>query len=206
MLALARLVLAGLFAIACAFAMGAALLAVGAPEWLVSPLVILTFFGSMSVVSSFFNIPLRPGPASVEGEIVTLEAEGRLVRQRFRALRAFEVEEFEDEGLHYYVELADGRVLFLTGQYLYDYEPVTDDPGSNQPRQFPCTEFEILRHKEEGYVLEIRCAGSVLEPEAIAAPFSVEELKQGIPEDGEVIADRSYEFLKHERAAALASR
>ena len=46
--------------------------------------------------------------------------------ERFTASRAFAVEEFEDEGSHYFVDLTDNRVLFLSGQYLYDYEPLED--------------------------------------------------------------------------------
>ena len=77
--------------------------------------------------------------------IAELDAAGGLVRQSFHAMRALLIDEYEDEGLHYYLELADGRVLCLTGQYLCDFEPITDDQEHNQPRSFPCTEFEILR-------------------------------------------------------------
>ena len=71
------------------------------------------------------------------------------------------MEEFEDEGLHYFIELVDGRVLFLSGQYLYDYEPISDDPESNQPRSFPCTEFTVRRHKNDGCVVDLLRAGTV---------------------------------------------
>ena len=121
------------------------------------------------------------------------------MRQSFRALRAFAVEEFEDEGPHYYIELASGNTLYLNGQYLYDVEPIFDDPEMNQPRLFPCTEFEILRHKNAGYVLDIVRNGEVFEPELTARPYNKADWKRGIPEDGEIIKDRTYEDIKHER-------
>ncbi|MHA6833561.1 hypothetical protein [Ralstonia pseudosolanacearum] len=138
---------------------------------------------------------------SLAEHIAELEARGQLARQRFQATRAFAVQELEDEGLHYYIELSDGRVLYLGGQYLYDYEPVTDDPEFNQARSFPCTEFEVLRHGDAGYVLHIDCAGTVLEPEITAPPFGREDFRRGMPEDGEIIADGAYERIKRQRAA-----
>ena len=54
--------------------------------------------------------------------------------------------------------------------YLYDYEAISDDSETNRPRAFPCSEFTLRRHKTESYVAEIRCRGSVLEPEVMAPP------------------------------------
>lgn len=130
-----------------------------------------------------------------------LEAKGKLERRKFQARRAFAVDEVEDEGPHYYIELADGRVLYLNGQYLYEYEPIDDDPELNQPRRFPTTEFEVLRHKDAGYVIDIRCSGSVLEPELTSPPFTNAVLRRGIPDDGQIIADKAYDLLKRELAA-----
>ena len=113
------------------------------------------------------------------------------------------MEEFEDEGLHYFIELVDGRVLFLSGQYLYDYEPISDDPESNQPRSFPCTEFTVRRHKNDGCVVDLLRAGTVLEPEIMAPAFGKQVWRaNGIPEDGQVITSTSYDELKREHAGA----
>ncbi len=138
---------------------------------------------------------------SLAERIVDLDARGLLQRQSFRALHAFAVEEFEDEGPHYYIELADGKVLYLNGQYLYDFEPISDDPEVNQPRLFPCSEFEVLRHKDAGYVIDIVRSGKVIEPELTARPYNKAEWKRGVPEDGEIITDRTYEGIKRERTS-----
>lgn len=154
------------------------------------------------VVSMFlFNLRgLRPGLGrqSPQQRIAELEAKGDLLLQPFVATRAFGVAEFEDEGIHYFLELVDGKVLYLGGQYLYDYEPTNDDPKMNRPRAFPCTAFEVVRHRTAGYVLEIRCTGSVLEPELTAPPFSPRSYSAlaDLPEDGQVFDDVTYADMK----------
>lgn len=136
------------------------------------------------------------GRKTAEQHMRELEEAGLLVSSDFQATRAFGVEEFEDEGLHYFLELVDGRVLFLSGQYLNDYEPISDQ-DVHLPRRFPCTDFTVRRHKTEGYVAEITCRGAVLEPQVMAPSFSKENWQRGnVPEDGQIISDVTYEELK----------
>ena len=167
--------------------------------WWGSIVPIIALVVSMGISMYVFNSPgYRPtfSKKSLNEQLAELESQGHLLKQQFQASRTFSVEEYEDEGPHYFIELVDGRVLYLNGQYLYDYEEITDDPGYNQPRKFPCTIFEILRHKLAGYVVDIRCSGTVLEPEVVAPCFTKERIRQGIPEDGEIISDKSYEKIK----------
>jgi hypothetical protein len=92
-----------------------------------------------------------------------------------------------------------GRVLVLSGQYLYDDEPISDGAEVNQPRSFPCTEFTIRRHKNEGYGADIRCGGPVLEPEVMAPAFRKNDWREVVvPEDGAVIADTTDDDLKRQ--------
>lgn len=129
-----------------------------------------------------------------------LEERGLLVSTDYRATRAFQVDEVEDEGPHYFVELEDGRVLYLNGQYLFEYEETDDDLELTQPRRFPCTEFTVRRHWDAGYVIDLLCGGRVLEPEVVAPPFSDRDYREGrIPDDGEIIISRTYEEIKAER-------
>jgi hypothetical protein len=126
-----------------------------------------------------------------------LEDEGLLVSSDFRARSAFCVRESADEGPHYLLELADGRVLYLSGQCLYDYEPVSDDPEVSRPRRFPCTDFTVRRHKLEGHVVEVVRRGAVIEPELILPPFTKRGWRSiGTPKDGQVMPDRPYDLLK----------
>lgn len=113
------------------------------------------------------------------------------------ARRAFRVEDSEDIGPHYFLELTDHSVLHLQGDYLYDYEPIEGDPEANTPRRFPCTEFSLRKGKHDNGVAQIVCQGDVMEPESNDAAFEPEAWRQDwVPEDGEVITDISYEELK----------
>lgn len=135
--------------------------------------------------------------------IEAVRAKGELEQRTFHARRAFEVAECGDEGLHYFIELADNSILYLTGQYLYDFAPISDDPELEQPRLFPCTEFVISRDKNRDYFIQIDCKGTVIEPECITPPFSSKDHQQGrVPDDGDIITDVSYDELKSQRLAA----
>jgi len=112
-----------------------------------------------------------------------------------KATRAFGVEEFEDEGLHFYIELEEGGVLFLSGQYLYDFEPVDDKSA----RIFPCSNFSVHRHRNNGYVIDITCGGYILEPEIMVPHFTIKELENdNVPYDGETIRNITYDSLKND--------
>jgi hypothetical protein len=128
-----------------------------------------------------------------------MEEQGLLVYAEFRARRAFEVEETEDEGLHFFVELEDGAVLYLNGQFLYEYVP-DDEPECRQERQFPCTEFTTVRHRDYGYVVDLVCRGDAFAPEILAPAFTRADYGQGTaPADGDVIRHRAYDEIKAER-------
>ncbi len=172
------------------------------PTWLVGMVMVPFYFALLFAAFYLFNRPEARHIRAVDPNqfIKDLEERELLVEQSFNALRAFAVKEYEDEGSHYFVELADGGVLFLSGQYLYDYEPIEDDPDVKQPRQFPCTEFTVRRHKTEGYVVEIAHTGTVLEPECLAPHFNKKDFKQGLVyEDGQIVRDKTYDQVKRER-------
>ena len=170
------------------------------PVWVVGGFLSLCLLGLVVTAVWLFG-PSLPAADGIDAEeaIRELDARGLLDLREFRATRAFGVDEFEDEGLHYYVELDDKRVLFLSGQYLYDHEP---DPKLDRPRSFPCTEFAIKRHKREGYFVSIECRGHVLEPEVIAPPFRPMDWEDEIPRDGDLIEDTPYERLKEARLSS----
>jgi len=121
---------------------------------------------------------------------------GLLEEIAFTAGRAFAVDESEDEGPHYFIELLDGAVLYLRGQYLDDYGPDVADS-----RRFPCTSFRLVRHKPSGEFVDVHCDGAPLEPETTLPPFPSEYfLNDALFADGQIIADRSFDALKSEIA------
>jgi hypothetical protein len=172
------------------------------PVWIVGPLLVIGFFVFIFLAMVLFH---GKGPRTISAEkraarIRKLEEDGLLALQTFRARRVFQVDEFEDEGSHYFIELADGAILFLTGQYLYEYEPLRNRTSTSRLRSFPSTEFTIRRHKENGYVVDIQCHGEVIEPEVLAPWFDEEDFrKQLIPEDGAIFRDKTYDLIKRER-------
>ncbi len=125
-----------------------------------------------------------------------------LVAKTLRALRAFQLEEFEDVGSQYFIELEDHTVFYLSEQFLYEYEP-----SDKQPRRFPSTEFTIRRHKSDRHIVDLICSGQVLEPEVMAPPLSVGELPTyGSMADGQIMLGKSYEEIKAERVAEMRRR
>ena len=69
-------------------------------------------------------------------DLVAREGGAECVKSAIYAIRdAVAVEEFEDEGLSYFLLLDDGRTLFLSGQYLYG-------PAE---KGFPWASFEVVR-------------------------------------------------------------
>jgi hypothetical protein len=198
-----RLIGAGLFVFATMLAAVAGLGSLGlfdrAPAWLIGSSMSVFTVVMIGVALWLFNSKGRSAfnLKVMEEQIAELEQQDLLESTSFQAQRAFAVEESEDEGSSYFLELTDGRVLFLTGQYLYDYEP---DEHEERPRTFPCSEFSIRRHKTERYVVDVRCGASLLNPEAIARPFTTEDWDGGrVPDDGEVITSMTYDAIKREQ-------
>lgn len=188
--------------------LGALRVSTTAPPLLVASGLVVVMIGLIAAAMVLFSPGKLLGDAQpAEERAQELEAQGVLSAQHFSVTRAFEVEEFEDEGLHYYLELADGRVLFMTGQYLYDYapiDPVEEDHDEPEPRRFPCADFVVRRHRGEGYVVDIQCTGRTLEPELTAPPFGEDVWRQGaIPEDGTIIMNATYDELKRLRIGPL---
>ena len=177
------------------------------PSWLLGAVSSVALILLCLAALRLFN---PPGVGPIIGQsqsdyIQELERKDLLVPTSYRARRAFQVEEFEDEGSHYFIELEDGKVLYLCGQYLYEYEPIDDDPELKQGRRFPCAEFTIRKHREKGFVVDILCGGPVIGPDMLAPPFSEADFQNDrVPEDGAVISDLSYDQIKFERARGAA--
>lgn len=188
-----------IFAAAVVFAgvLGAVLL-LGGPIEQASHVQILAVAFGLSIlflllcwgVLSLFNPPTLT--------VQQMEEQGLLIPEYYRAVRALEVEEFEDEGPHYFIELENGSLLYLNGQYLYDYG---EDPEMNQPRQFPCTDFVLRRHRDEGHVVDIVCRGNAFEPEITVPAEGIDVSLFGQPlANGDFITNKTFDALKAELA------
>jgi hypothetical protein len=173
-------------------------------SWPVVPIAVLAFFAIIFAALILFHGKWthRPSEEEILAERLLLEQPGMLISEPYRALRAFQLEEFEDEGSQYFLELEDHSVLYLSGQFLYEYEPLNE-----KPRRFPCAQFTIRRHKDDGYIVDLLCSGEILEPEITAPPLALDELeKYGAIADGQIIQGKSYDELKAERLATTRNR
>lgn len=175
-----------------------------APPWPVIPISLAGFFGSIVAALVLFHGKWahRRTEEEIFADRLRLEQSGMLISESYKALRAFQMEEFEDEGSHYFLELEDHSVLYLSGQFLYEYEPL-----KKKSRRFPCAQFTIRRHKDDGFIVDLLCSGEILEPEMIAPPLKVDELeKYGSIADGQIIQAKSYDEIKAERLATTRNR
>lgn len=104
---------------------------------------------------------------------------------------AIKIEEFEDEGIGYYLNIGDGKVLFIQGQYLYD-----DNEYENTDPKIPSTRMTIHRGAVSKIVLDIRFVGEYLPPSHTNSPFTTEDYENNrVPEDGAIL-EVDFESLK----------
>jgi hypothetical protein len=110
------------------------------------------------------------------------------------------VEEFEDEGSQYYLALTDGRVLFVSGQWLYEYEDGEDEDGKPTSARFPCRRFTIERAAKSGLFLGLIPQGPSFPPSDTLPPFTDEQHGAGtVPDDGDLLSV-DFESLRKRRA------
>jgi len=150
---------------------------------------------TIAVMMDYPPLPSQPRMNEVADE---LELRQLLTSTNFCADRAFRVDECNGEGPHYFLELEDGGVLHLSGNYLYDYEP-----GEGSPRHFPCTRFTVRRHADLGHVVDIVCGGIIIEPEVEAPPYTASDFAHGlVPCDGQILRNLTFDQLRQQRTAA----
>lgn len=106
--------------------------------------------------------PLPEGPTPAERDL----ASGVAKVLTADVLRFVEIEEYEDEGAGFLLELGDGRVLAVVSQDLYEF---TDDAeleeGEEDNRDsFPQTRIEYRYAPHSGLHLDIRGVGKPLKP------------------------------------------
>jgi hypothetical protein len=127
-------------------------------------------------------------------------ASGQATCTTYEITDALRVDEFEDEGSHYYLKLAGGGVLFLSGQWLYEYEVGEDDDGKPTPARFPCRRFTVERAAKSGLFLDMKPLAAPFEPSGTLPPFEDGDHRAGtVPSDGDVLGV-DFESLRRRRA------
>jgi hypothetical protein len=86
-------------------------------------------------------------------------------------------------------------VLYLHGQYLFDYESM-DEEDQTRPRRFPGSEFTVLKDLRDADFLHIVPRGTVFEPEIIARPNDQKLRKlAGKLQDGQLLTTVTLEQI-----------
>jgi len=104
----------------------------------------------------------------------------------------------------HFLELGDGSVMVLYGQYLYEYEPIDDDPEVNQPRLFPTSEFTVVRPRNGDELLDLKVGSNVIGTRLIREPDDYQAIADlGFKlKDGEIVGDVTFDQVE----AALATK
>jgi hypothetical protein len=136
--------------------------------------------GALSAAFSIYLRRLFTRASAAARQASTSDAvDGQVDEFTFSIADAIQVAETEDEGLHFFLRLADGGVLFLSGQYLYD--PVA-------AQRFPSAQVTIVRAPASGTVLRFTPSGAYVQPSTTRAAFTDREHARGrVPEDGDVL-------------------
>lgn len=152
------------------------------------PWMSLAFIGSLAA-AWYVCLRISRRPAEVRSTLTEemLQEEGRLEVTELKARRSFGIEEFEDEGPSYFLELEDGRVLFLSGQYLYN--------------AFPCAHFKLKRDTQYLGIFDVEPLSDFLPPEKIFPPFTTRDCDSDwFPSDGDFLTG-TYDSWKARIAA-----
>jgi hypothetical protein len=143
------------------------------------PLLIAVSFGLAYVAIPAFLLHIWPArkdqkfksmqDALWDGELVSIEYEVRDVAQ---------IEEMEDEGLHFLVATETGQTLFLSGQYLY---------ALVKRHVFPSERVRVFSNKVTGLQYGIEPIGLSLARWSVYDPFTEEQSQSEIIlEDGQL--------------------
>lgn len=152
------------------------------------PFLIAISFGLAYVVFPAILLQIWPAPkgkkfksmqdALWDGELLTVEYEARTVAQ---------IEELEDEGLHFLVTIDGGQTLCLSGQYLY---------GPVERNVFPSERIRVFKNRVTGLFYGIEPLGKALDTWTIYDPFTVERAKSDfMVQDGELYAQPIMEIV-----------
>jgi hypothetical protein len=155
------------------------------------PLLIAVTFGLACIAIPAFLLHIWPASeaklrksmqdALWDGELVTAEHEVRDIAQ---------IEEIEDEGLHFLLAIETGQTLSLSGQYLY---------GPVERNEFPSRRVRVFANKTTGLIYGVESVGERIPSWPLYDSFTDEKVNPDpMLEDGKLypqsIADIASQF------------
>lgn len=142
---------------------------------------------AVSVITGYVIVPillLRLWPeAKSDADYESIEialAKGNVSTSEYDVVEVVQMEEKEDEGLHFLMAIAPGKTLSFCGQYLYPYQ---------DNKYFPSDRIRIIFNSEKGYCYGIECIGNKLNKiRTIAPPTSEAYAADVVPFDFQFIS------------------
>jgi len=146
------------------------------------PLLIAFTFGLGYVALPALFLRLWPVPPGEEAKTMQDALwNGELVAVEYEIVDAVQIEELEDEGLHFLLATSAGPTLSLSGQYLY---------GPVERKAFPSTAIRIFSNRESGLIYGIETLGPRLDHWLTYDPFPPQQTDSDITiEDGKLYSE-----------------
>jgi hypothetical protein len=170
-----------------AFAIPGALLHwLGAPETVMQVLFVLCSFGGFWLGVRSIRKDRREG---TQRHLLDL-AESTVQEIHCTVLDAVQVEPFEDEGAGFFLDVGDGKLLYVRRGSDEVYEELNEldedelDPPEGE-RRFPCRELRITRTPHGSLILRMEHLGEPFEPSRVRE--SLDGQVEYVPEDGEIL-------------------
>lgn len=102
-----------------------------------------------------------------------------------RPVNAIQIEEDGNNGTAFFLDIEDGKTLFLKGQYL-----------NRGQFSFPSTDFEIIKAPRSGIIVDLIIKGDYLPPQDVRKPYTRDDYLDGkVPFDGDIIEKPISEVL-----------
>ena len=143
---------------------------------------------------------LRLTPMSIDEKRERLNKQGKLLKNTYKGFGYFEINEWGDEGLHYFIDIGDSKTMYLSGQYLYDYEEILDieEDLAPQRKSFPSEDFSVIVNKDGDYVFEILPTGNILKKMFDDLKFSNSKQRKSLNQfkDRQIIGENISEVYK----------
>jgi hypothetical protein len=152
--------------------------------WLFEAVVGPNWGAGIAAVAMYIGFPILamkvwPGKQAPATTMLAALEDGSLASADYDITEVVEVEESEDEGLHFLMDIGQGRTLFLSGQYLY--EPV-------KAGRFPSTRIRVFWHAQAGLTYGVQSLGDRILPSRKLSPPSLKTVESGaFPSDRDVL-------------------
>lgn len=115
-------------------------------------------------------------------------ASGELEVSLYSVRSVIEIEEFDDEGMFFLLDVGENQTLCLRGQYLYE---------ATERGLFPSPEIKVFWNNHLEFTYGVEGNGHKLEPARVLPPLTGEQWDfESLPEDRDLINKNIHEVAK----------